>query len=176
LRPKSFWLLSGLLLCSVAGIPAGAQEGATLNLNPIGKSAPIFTAKALDGKEVSLADYRGKTVLVTFWATGCRVCRRQLPLLAELRKRYAAQGFEVLGIVTDDAANDQVRRIAARYGVKYPILRCNSKTAQAYGGLSYLPASFYIGRNGKVILEAAGVFSKNEIEADIQTTLKLGAN
>jgi hypothetical protein len=62
-----------------------------------------------------------------------------MPWLAELREKYASQGFEVLGIVTDGASGDKVKQIVAKYGVKYPILRCTHKTAQAYGGLPYLP-------------------------------------
>ncbi len=89
----------------------------------------------LDGKQVSLTDYRGKAVLVNFWATWCGNCKLEMPWLAQLREQYKARGFEVLGIVTDGATNDKITQIADRDGVSYPILRCNHKTAQAYGGL-----------------------------------------
>jgi thiol-disulfide isomerase/thioredoxin len=133
--------------------------------------APDFSVQRLDGSNASLAQYRGQVVLVNFWATWCGACKLEMPWLAQLREQYAKQGFEVLGIVTDGASDDKVKQIAEKYGVKYPILRCNHKTAQAYGGLAYLPASFYISRSGKVILEAADASSKAEIEAGIRKTL-----
>jgi thiol-disulfide isomerase/thioredoxin len=143
------------------------SAGATL----LGRPAPVFTVKTLDGKQVSFSDYRGKTVLVNFWATWCGNCKLEMPWLAQLREQYASQGFEVLGIVTDGASNDKVKQITDRYGVKYPILRCNHRTAQAYGGLPDLPESFFINRHGKVVAKMSGADSKQEIEADIQKAL-----
>lgn len=141
----------------------------------LGKPAPHFVVTTLDGKEVSLADYKGKALLVNFWATWCAACKLEMPWLAELREKYAGQGFEIIGIVTDGATEEKVRQIAAKYGVEYRIARCNHKTAQAYGGLPYLPESFYIDKHGKVILTSADSGSKDEIEANIRRLLGLGA-
>jgi thiol-disulfide isomerase/thioredoxin len=138
----------------------------------IGKPAPPFLVKTLDGKEVSLSDYKGRTLIVNFWATWCGNCKLEMPWMAQLREQYAPQGFEVLGIVTDGASDDKVRQVAEKYGVKYPILRCNHKTAQAYGGLPDLPESFFIDRHGRVDAEMAGADSKGEIEANIHTALE----
>jgi thiol-disulfide isomerase/thioredoxin len=128
----------------------------------------------LDGKEVSLADYKGKTLIVNFWATWCGACRLEMPWLAQLREQYAPQGFEIVGIVTDGATEEKVRQIEEKYGVKYPVLRCNHKTAQAYGGLPELPESFYIDKHGKVMLAETAADSKEEIEANIRKLLGLG--
>jgi peroxiredoxin len=159
-----------ILLFLPASLRAGDGPGA--NSQPrIGMRAPDFSVQKLDGGNASLAQYRGKVVLVNFWATWCGACKLEMPWLAQLREQYAKQGFEVLGIVTDGASSDKVKQIAEKYGVKYPILRCNHKTAQAYGGLAYLPSSFYISRSGKVILEASDASSKADIEADIRKVL-----
>ncbi|WP_158790837.1 TlpA disulfide reductase family protein [Granulicella sp. L60] len=139
----------------------------------VGKSAPAFSVVTLDGKEVSLSNYRGKALIVNFWATWCGACKLEMPWLAQLRDEYANRGFEVVSIVTDGASEEAVRRIADKYGVKYTVARCNHKTAQAYGGLPYLPESFYIGRDGKVILASADAGSKEEIEANIRRLLGL---
>jgi thiol-disulfide isomerase/thioredoxin len=137
----------------------------------LGKPAPAFEVTTLDGKPVSLADYKGKALVVNFWATWCGACKLEMPWLAQLREQYAAQGFEVLGIVTDGASDEKVRRVADTFGAKYPILRCNHKAAQAYGGLPYLPESFFIGKDGDVTFAIADANSKEEIEANISKLL-----
>jgi thiol-disulfide isomerase/thioredoxin len=141
----------------------------------VGKAAPALTVMTLDGKVVSLTDYKGKALIVTFWATWCSACKLEMPWLAQLREQYAGQGLEIVGIVTDGTTEEKVRQIADKYGVKYPVLKCNHKTAQAYGGLPYLPESFYIGKNGEVKLAVADASSKDEIEANIRKLLGLGA-
>jgi peroxiredoxin len=137
----------------------------------LGKDAPAFVVKTLGGKQVSLADYKGKPVVVNFWATWCEACRQEMPWLAELRERYRPQGFEVLGIVTDRASPEKIASAVESYGVKYPILFCNHATAQAYGGLPELPVSFFIDRRGKIIAKMTGADSKEEIEARIKEVL-----
>jgi cytochrome c biogenesis protein CcmG/thiol:disulfide interchange protein DsbE len=164
------WPASAPPLAHVAAT-SSTDGGAAL----VGRPAPPFVVMALDGKQVSLADYKGKTLLVNFWATWCAACKLEMPWLAELRNRYAGQGFEIIGIVTDSATDEKVRQIADKYGVKYPVLRCNHKTAQAYGGLLELPESFYIDKHGKVVLTAADAGSKDEIEANIRKLLQLEA-
>jgi thiol-disulfide isomerase/thioredoxin len=138
------------------------------------KLAPPFIVTTLDGQRVSLADYKGKALIVNFWATWCGNCKVEMPWLAELREKYASQGFEVLGIVTDDAPTEKIESLAQKYGVKYPILGCNHATAQAYGGLPDLPESFFIDRHGRIVAEMDGADSKEEIERDIRKTLGLG--
>jgi cytochrome c biogenesis protein CcmG/thiol:disulfide interchange protein DsbE len=164
------WPASAPPLAQVAAT-SSTEGGAAL----VGRPAPPFVVMTLDGKQVSLADYKGKPLLVNFWATWCAACKLEMPWLAELREKYAGQGFEIIGIVTDSATDEKVRQIAAKYGVEYRLARCNHKTAQAYGGLSYLPESFYIDKRGKVVLTAADASSKEEIEANIRKLLGLGA-
>jgi thiol-disulfide isomerase/thioredoxin len=117
---------------------------------------------------------KGKALIVNFWATWCGNCKVEMPWLAELREKYASQGLEVLGIVTDDAPTEKIESLAQKYGVKYPILGCNHAAAQAYGGLPYLPESFFIDRHGRIVAEMDGADSKEEIERDIRKTLGLG--
>ena len=157
-------------LLTVSATSATRNAGALVN-----KSAPPFVVMTLDGKRVSLADYRGKALLVNFWATWCGACKLEMPWLAQLREQYASRGFEIIGIVTDGATEEKVRQIADKYGVKYPVMRCNHQTAQAYGGLPELPESFYIDKNGKIVLASSDASSKDEIEANIRKLLGLGA-
>ena len=171
-------------ICPLLAILAPATMNATQpsaplivtnNASFVGKAAPPFRVTTLEGKPVSLSDYKGKALVVNFWATWCAACKLEMPWLAQLREKYAGQGFEIIGIVTDGATEEKVRQIAMKYGVEYRIARCNHKTAQAYGGLPYLPESFYIDKHGRVVLAAADANSKEEIEGNIRKLLGLGA-
>jgi len=141
-----------------------------------GKTAPTFVLTNLEGKKVSLSDYKGRPVLVNFWATWCGPCKVEMPWFEEFRKQYAGQGFEILGLADDvDAGKDTIAKVAQKTGVSYPILLTDGKVQTAYGGLDVLPMSFYVDRNGLVVEETAGLGSKDEIEANIKKTIASGA-
>ena len=133
-----------------------------------GKVAPSFTLVDLEGKKVSLKDYKGRPVLVNFWATWCAPCKLEMPWFEEFRQKYAPQGFEILGIAEDDAGKDVIAKAVKRINVSYPILLTDQKVAPAYGGVDYLPESFYVDRNGIVEIQTSGLGSKDEIEANIK--------
>ena len=141
-----------------------------------GKQAPAFALTNLDGKKVSLADYKGRPVLVNFWATWCGPCKVEMPWFEEFRKQYAAQGFEILGLADDvDAGKDMIAKVATKAGVSYPILLTDGKVQTAYGGLDVLPMSFYVDRNGVIVEQTAGLGSKEQIEANIKKVIASGA-
>jgi peroxiredoxin len=133
-----------------------------------GKSAPAFTLVNLEGKKVSLADYKGRPVIVNFWATWCAPCKLEMPWFEEFRQKYHGQGFEILGIAEDDAPKDEIAKTAKKVNVSYPILLTDGKVAPAYGGVDQLPTSFYIDRKGIVEVETVGLASKDEVEANIK--------
>ena len=146
---------------------AGADEDGEAKLR--GKPAPAFALVDLEGKHVSLADFKGRPVLVNFWATWCAPCKLEMPWFEEFRKQYAGQGFEILGINQDpESGKETIAKTAKKFGVSYPILLSDEKVAAAYGGVDYLPMSFYVDRTGKVVEETAGLGSKDEIEANIK--------
>jgi len=157
----------------------GAAEGED-DLAPKmrGKKAPNFTLTNLDGKKVSLADYKGRPVLINFWATWCGPCKVEMPWFEQLRNQYASQGFEILGLADDaDAGKDAISKVAQKSGVTYPILLTDAdgKVQEAYGGLDVLPMSFYVDRNGVIVEQTAGLGSKDMIEANIKKTIASGA-
>jgi len=139
------------------------------------KPAPAFTLKSVDGKTVSLADYKGKAVLLNFWATWCGPCKLEMPWLIQMQKKYASQGFTVLGVSEDDGSTKEVSDFMAKMGVDYPVLMYDDQMNKAYGGIDYLPTSYYIGRDGKVIIEAGGLISESAMESNIQKILATGA-
>ena len=145
-----------------------------------GKPAPELTLKDLDGKDISLAQYRGKVVLVNFWATWCEPCKVEIPELIELQQKYGAKGFTVLGVAMDDEG----RRVVApfvgkeRFDVKggqsqmnYPIVIGNDAAADKFGGLIGYPTSVLISRDGKQIKSITGLISYDDISKTIESQL-----
>jgi cytochrome c biogenesis protein CcmG/thiol:disulfide interchange protein DsbE len=155
---------------------ADAAGGAAEYVSPLmGKAAPEFELEDLSGNKVSLASYKGKAVLVNFWATWCVPCKLEMPWFVDLHKQYASQGFEILGVNEDETKDRaQIGKFTKKIGVNYPILLGNDASSKAYGGIELLPTSFYVGRDGIVVEEAAGLISRDEIEANIKKALAAG--
>ena len=149
----------------------------------VSKPAPDFTLEDLEGRKVTLSSYKGKAVLLNFWATWCGPCKLETPWIVELRNQYAAQGFEVLGISTEgedlapeDKAGlarqkDAVTKFAQQMKVPYPMLLNGDTLAKTYGGLDAMPTSFYVDHSGTVIAAQMGITSKDEMEVNIKKAL-----
>jgi thiol-disulfide isomerase/thioredoxin len=146
-----------------------------------GKPAPEFALEDLSGKKVSLASYKGNAVLINFWATWCGPCKIETPWLIELRNQYAAQGFEVLGVSTDDIDHDDkqmmnnekkdIAKSAQQLGIDYPVLIDGASVSTPYGGLDEMPTSFFVDRKGTVVAAQQGITSKDDIETNIKKAL-----
>jgi peroxiredoxin len=141
-----------------------------------GKRAPEFSLRTVDGKKVSLADYKGKAVLINFWATWCAPCKIEMPWLVALRTQYAPQGFEILGVNEDDAGTprSKLAKFGQEQGLNYPLLVGEDAMSRKYGGVEFLPTSYFVGRDGKIVAETAGLVSKSEVEASIKKALAAG--
>ena len=144
---------------------------ASLQGNVQGVAAPDFTLKSLDGKDVHLSDFKGKAVLLNFWATYCQPCKIEMPWFAELNKQYAPQGLEVVGVAMDDVTPETIKKFASDLGVNYPILIGKESVADLYGGMQFLPTTFYIDRQGKIVDRVFGLVSHSEIEGNIKKAL-----
>jgi cytochrome c biogenesis protein CcmG/thiol:disulfide interchange protein DsbE len=164
-------------------IPA-AGGGAMNYVSPLnGKPAPNFALKDLSGSKVSLSSYKGKAVMINFWATWCGPCKVETPWIVDLRGKYAAQGFEVLGVDTegddlapgDKAGWAKAQAAAGKFvseeKVPYPVLLDGDSISKDYGGLDDLPASFYVDRSGKIIVATVGLSSESEIEGNIKKAM-----
>jgi thiol-disulfide isomerase/thioredoxin len=136
-----------------------------------GGLAPDFTLQSLDGSSIRLSDYRGKGVLLNFWATWCGPCKIEMPWFVELQKQYGPQGLQIVGVAMDDASTKDIAAFAKDMGVNYPVLIGKESVGDAYGGVQFLPESFYIDRNGKIVDKAFGLKGKGEIEDDIKKIL-----
>lgn len=151
--------------------------GATVSgpLGLAGQTAPEFTLQSLDDKTVHLSDYKGKAVLVNFWATWCAPCKIEIPWFVDLQKQYGPQGLQIIGIAMDDASPKDIAKFAQDMGVNYPVLLGKEAVGDAYGGVQFLPVTVYVGRDGKVINKFFGLKGRAEIEDSIKKALSQGA-
>jgi peroxiredoxin len=135
-------------------------------------TAADFELKTLDGRAVKLSDFRGKTVVLNFWATYCGPCRVEMPWLNDLYKQYRSQGLEIVGVSMDDDGEQQrVADFVREIGVNYTILLGNHTVGEAYGGARFLPQTFFINRDGQIKGSATGMKSKSEFEDVIRKLL-----
>jgi cytochrome c biogenesis protein CcmG/thiol:disulfide interchange protein DsbE len=164
-----------------AAAPAPEEE----EKSPLeGKSAPGFALENLQGQKVSLASYKGKAVLVNFMATWCAPCKVETPWLIKLHDQYASQGFEILGVSTDDLDKDDKKKMAedksdiakfvANMHIDYPVLIDGDSISHPYGGIDALPTSFFVDRSGKVVAATVGLRDRDELEANIKKALASG--
>ncbi|HEV1993046.1 MAG TPA: TlpA disulfide reductase family protein [Candidatus Acidoferrum sp.] len=166
----------------ISAAPRLAASGAAASAEAK-EDAPNFTVKDLNGASVSMTDYKGKVVLINFWATWCEPCRVDIPWLIGFQNKYAARGFTVLGMAMDDGGVKDVDPFVRdeRFDVdgqklpmNYPILIGNDDVGDKFGGLLGLPTSVLISRDGKKIKTFIGLVDHEKfvkaIEEQLQTS------
>jgi thiol-disulfide isomerase/thioredoxin len=145
-----------------------------------GTPEPDVTFKDLDGKDVRLDAYKGRVVLVNFWATWCEPCQVEIPWLIEMQQKYSSKGFTILGVDVDDEDNKEVSAFVSKevfnvngqkLPMNYPILRGNDAVADKFGGLLGYPTSFLISRDGRIVKKVQGLISYDEIAQAIESHL-----
>lgn len=133
--------------------------------------APNFWLINVDGQAVTLDAYRGKVVLLNFWATWCEPCRKEIPRFIEFQNQYGPRGLQVIGISLDDDSKP-VYKFRDEFKVNYPIAMGNAKLAESYGGVLGLPISFVIDPQGHIIAKHIGAVDLSKIEQEIQQSLR----
>jgi peroxiredoxin len=160
-----------LLLCIAPPGVRAAEPRQPAEL--IGSPAPDWQLETLSGQAHRLAQFRGRAVVLNFWATWCAPCRMETKWLAELYAKYKPDGLEVLGVSMDEASDRaEVVRFAKFYGVNYSIFLHGQTVATDYGGIQYLPQTFFLDRTGKIVNVTRGIQDKETLEEDIQRILR----
>ena len=131
------------------------------------KNAPDFTLKDADGKTVKLSDYRGKVVLLNFWATWCGPCKIEIPWFMEFEQTYKDRGFAVLGVSMDEDGWETVKPYIADKKVNYRVLLGDEVVGNLYGGIESLPTTFLIDKDGRVASVHIGLVSKRDYSTEI---------
>ena len=134
------------------------------------REAPDFTLPLVDGGQLHLSSYRGKVVLLDFWATWCVPCRAETPHFVELQQKYGDRGLQVIGVSMDDSA-DPVRPFVQQFHVNYPVVMGTADVGSSYGGVLGLPIAFLIDREGKVQAKHIGATEASVFEKEIALIL-----
>ena len=148
---------------ALPSLPEGLKKGA---------AAPDFTSTDLKGNQVQLSSFKGKAVVLNFWATWCEPCKVEMPWLVDLQKKYGSQGLQILGVAMDDADDAAIRQFSIKMGVNYPVLKGTEAIADLYGGLDGLPATFFVDRSGRIADQVVGLMGKSVIEDAIKHALE----
>ena len=145
-----------------------ATEAGVCTAKP--KTAPLdFVVKDMNGADVKLADYKGKVVMLNFWATWCGPCRAEIPALVELQDKYADQ-LVVLGLSVDDTA-EKLRPYAEEFKMNYPVVQMRPEVENAWGPFYGYPTSFIVARDGSICTKHIGPASHDQFESEIRGLL-----
>ena len=135
------------------------------------KQAPSVVLKDLRGRSVRLDSYKGKVVLVNFWATWCPPCRAEMPDLVKWQRQFRSKGFQVIGITYPPTYVREVRRFTRRIGVNYPILLGREKTKALFGFSPTMPFTIIIDREGQIRDRIEGILLPEEFEQKVKPLL-----
>jgi cytochrome c biogenesis protein CcmG/thiol:disulfide interchange protein DsbE len=164
-------LLLGCLFTACSTSPA-TVKAAALKPDKERHPAPDFSLKDADGKTVHLSDYRGKAVMLDFWATWCPPCKLEIPWLIDIERKNKDHGFEVLGVSMDDEGWEVVKPFMKEVGMNYRVVIGNDTTAEMYGGVESLPTTFLIDQDGKIAAIHIGLASRKDFEDDVAQVLQ----
>jgi cytochrome c biogenesis protein CcmG/thiol:disulfide interchange protein DsbE len=139
------------------------------------KTAPDFELKDASGKIVKLSDFKGKVVLLDFWATWCGPCAIEIPWFIDFQRRYKDRGFEVLGVSMDDDGWKAISPFVAEKKINYRVVQGDDKTGDLYGGVEALPTTFVIDRDGRIASVHVGLTGRKDFEDAIEKLLDVPA-
>ncbi|HYG98180.1 MAG TPA: TlpA disulfide reductase family protein [Terriglobales bacterium] len=166
-----------MILVGVRKSRQGGADGTSLHVAKVkGAVAPEFALQDVEtGKTVRLSEFKGKAVLLNFWATWCPPCKVEIPWFVDLQKQYGPDGLVVIGVAMDDAERQEIAAFTRSMGVNYPILLGTNAISDTYGGVERLPTTFFIGRDGKITERVFGATSHGHVEEKVKAALAQGS-
>ena len=164
-------VLFGLAFSGCSTTPT-AVKAASVKPDKDRKPAPDFALKDADGKVVKLSDFKGKVVLLDFWATWCGPCKIEIPWFIEFQQKYGKQGLQVVGVSIDDTV-DKLKPYVSQMKMNYMVLQGLDQDAlqDAYGPMFGIPVTVLISRDGKMCNKHVGLSSKEAFEKEIKSLL-----
>lgn len=153
-----------VLLLAIAG--CGSREPRTAE-----ERAPDFSLPTHTGNTFTLSDHTGSVVVVNFWATWCKPCVDEMPEFVELQEEYANEGLQFVGVSVDREGFEAVKPFAERMNINYPLVVAESDLIDDYGGVTVIPTTFIVGKNGYIRDQIIGRTTKSEVMSVVQTLL-----
>jgi cytochrome c biogenesis protein CcmG/thiol:disulfide interchange protein DsbE len=162
-------LSSSLSAASRQQAPSPVSDGAACTTKVV-PARLNFTVKDQDDNKVKLADFKGKVIVLNFWATWCGPCKVEIPAFVELQKQYESQGVQFIGVSVDDTAA-KLRPYIAEHSMNYPVLqgKSNEGLLDAYGPLAAVPTTYLIKRDGNVCKRHSGEVSRDVLEGELKS-------
>ena len=151
----------------VTALTSGAGVAVKLSDKPIDIPAAARHLTDLDGRALDLDAFRNKIVLLNFWATWCGPCREEIPALAALQQHYRDQ-LVIIGLSIDERAPEEVRDFARTLGVNYPVVMADDALQQAFGGISSVPSTFVVNRQGRIVQRHLGMLDPQHTEHEVR--------
>jgi peroxiredoxin len=159
-------LTAGAVLFAQDRTAVAADQGA------VAQPAPAWKLKDLDGREVSSDQFKGKVVVVDFWATWCGPCIEEIPGYIALQKKYGATGLVIVGVSLDRKGPAHVKQFAQTQGMNYTLVMGDEDVVEAFGGFQAIPTTFLIGREGRILHKKTGAAPAEEYEKLVKAALE----
>jgi peroxiredoxin len=168
--------MKNLKITGIAGIVVFAVVTVSTTATLFGQSksseaAPIWKLQDDDGKTVHSSDFKGKVVVLDFWATWCPPCKAEIPGFIALQNEYGKNGLAVVGISVDEGGAAVVKQFAQQSGMNYPVMLADDKTTRAFGGIEAIPTTIIIDREGRIVTKHLGFTEKDEFEKELKPLL-----
>ena len=177
---QSRWLVASVGAVGLAALTITSSMPWLGHEHPLTEGCPVdakianldFTLKDLNGQDVTLADFKGKVILLDFWATWCPPCKAEIPSFVRLYDRYRSDGFEIVGVVVLDEW-ERVKPFSDEFRMNYTILNATQRedVAEAFGPMLGLPTNLLIDRSGRICAKHTGFTSEERFEAEINALL-----
>jgi thiol-disulfide isomerase/thioredoxin len=171
---------AGVVVLLGAGCGRGEEKAAATETTaasvapvtlPVLRKAPEWALEDVDGREVKAADFKGKVVVVDFWATWCPPCRKEIPDYVALQEKYRERGLVIVGFSMDEGPAAEAKAFGGQFKVNYPLVMADADTAEAFGGIEGLPTAFVIDRAGNIRHVKLGLAKAAEFEALVASLL-----
>ena len=137
-----------------------------------GRLAPDFVLASLDGRQISLSEFRGKIVILDFWATWCKPCRLELPHFVALQQEFDENVLQIIGISLDKVSKEEVTSFVKEWKIPYIVVMGSGDVARNYGGIRGIPTTFVIDKQGNIYKKYVGYRDKEVFERDIRALLE----